>query len=48
LDAFQGAGPHEQTWNGADDLGRPVPAGIYFLRLDTEAGSKVQRVTILR
>jgi hypothetical protein len=46
--ASQIAGAHEIIWNGADDSGRRVPTGIYFVKLDTEAGSRIQRVTILR
>jgi hypothetical protein len=28
------AGEHRMVWNGRDDRGRKVPAGIYFYRLD--------------
>jgi hypothetical protein len=28
------AGPHVLPWDGRDDRGRPVPAGVYFLRVD--------------
>jgi hypothetical protein len=27
-----GAGPHGWSWNGRDDAGRPLPAGVYFVR----------------
>lgn len=35
---FTGTGPGEIAWDGRDDEGRPVPAGIYFYRL--AAGSQ--------
>ena len=31
-----GAGPQRFDWNGRDAAGREVPAGIYFVRLDSE------------
>jgi hypothetical protein len=48
VDSFQGAGQHEMNWNAEDESGRPLPAGIYFVKLDTEAGSRVQRLAIVR
>ncbi|MDM7917203.1 MAG: S8 family serine peptidase, partial [Candidatus Eisenbacteria bacterium] len=27
------AGPHEFVWNGSEDVGRPVPSGVYYARL---------------
>ncbi len=29
------AGTHQATWNGRDDSGAPVRAGVYFLRLES-------------
>jgi photosystem II stability/assembly factor-like uncharacterized protein len=40
------AGSHEVTWSGRDVAGRPVPAGVYFARL--EAGGEVRTAKILR
>ena len=34
------AGEHSRSWNGRDDDDRPVPAGVYFYRL--EAGGKAE------
>jgi hypothetical protein len=48
VDSRKSAGPHEIRWNAEDDSGRSVPAGIYFVKLDTEAGSKALRVAITR
>ena len=36
-------------WNGARNAGGPLPAGVYYLRLATRAGtSLVRRVALLR
>ena len=42
------AGPHSASWDGLGDDGRPAPAGLYFARLDTPAGSVTQRVVRAR
>jgi hypothetical protein len=43
-----GRGTHRAVWDGADDAGRPVAGGVYFVRLEAEgqraATSKVVRV----
>lgn len=36
-----------RSWDGRDDAGREVPAGIYFIRARTSAGSRVLRVVRL-
>ena len=38
-------GPHEVTWNGQDERGRPAPAGLYFVRLS--AGGVVESRKLL-
>lgn len=42
--ADQDPGAHESAWDGTDDAGSPVNSGLYFLRLDAGAGSRVVRV----
>ena len=42
------AGANTLTWNGTDDHGRSVPAGIYFYQLDTENGTKTKRMIRLQ
>lgn len=42
------AGRHVQNWDGRTDRGGMAPAGVYFIRLQTAAGAKTQRVTFLR
>lgn len=40
-----GAGRHETVWNGRDEGGRIVPAGVYFCRL--EAGGRAQTTRLV-
>jgi flagellar hook assembly protein FlgD len=35
-------------WNGCDDRGRPVPAGVYLVRVSGEGGSRAERLTVIR
>lgn len=42
------AGSHTATWDGRDDAGRPVPAGVYFYALRTPLGELRQRTVRLR
>jgi hypothetical protein len=43
-----GAGRHELLWNGRNDAGRPVPPGVYLVRLSAAGQSAVGRITLLR
>ncbi|MGB7055598.1 MAG: FlgD immunoglobulin-like domain containing protein, partial [bacterium] len=36
------------TWDSHDDAGRKVPAGVYFVKLETTDYSKVEKAVILR
>jgi hypothetical protein len=43
------AGPHDITWDGADNLGRQVPRGVYFSAFETEGGVVHNRkMTVLK
>ncbi|MEZ4649646.1 MAG: FlgD immunoglobulin-like domain containing protein [Candidatus Eisenbacteria bacterium] len=42
------AGEHRIEWDGRDDLGRELGAGIYFLRLTTPAGGETKHVVKIR
>ena len=42
------AGPHRMTWSGVDERGQMAPAGIYFAKLTTPDGERVQRVVRMR
>ncbi len=47
LDGRLSAGRHRAHWNGKDASGRPLAAGTYFLRLETESGTAARRITIV-
>ncbi len=42
------AAPLEMSWDGSDQSGRPLAAGIYFCRLTSSTGSTVCRVVLAR
>jgi len=42
------AGHHRETWDGADERGRPVKAGTYFVRISAEGKSAKTRFVLLR
>lgn len=44
-DGLQEAGVYRLSWDGADDHGRTVPAGVYFLRLDA-GGQRLTRTLV--
>jgi len=39
-----GAGAHTQVWDGRDDRGRPVPAGVYFLRVSAAGETRLRKL----
>ncbi|HTM00814.1 MAG TPA: FlgD immunoglobulin-like domain containing protein, partial [Candidatus Omnitrophota bacterium] len=41
------AGEWFRKWDGRDQEGRPAPTGVYFVRLDAESHSIVQKVALL-
>jgi len=43
-----GAGRHVSTWNGTDQGGRQVAAGVYFYRLTTADGMATRKMTLVR
>lgn len=48
LDGVQGRGRSEHVWNGANDQGELVPAGVYFYRLVRGSEEKTAKFTLLR
>jgi len=44
LAAASGAGTHTVVWDGRDDRGTAVPAGLYFVRIEQGAQAAVGRV----
>ncbi len=41
-------GPQQVAWDGADDSGRPLPAGIYLIRLATPRGVETAKAVVMR
>ncbi len=41
------SGEHSVHWDGANDAGESVGAGVYFVRLQTKAGTSVRKMTRL-
>ncbi len=35
-------------WDGADDSGRPLPAGVYFIKLETGNHQEIEKVILLK
>lgn len=42
------AGLHRIHWDGADDAGRGLSSGVYYCRLETEAGVLTRPMTLVR
>jgi flagellar hook assembly protein FlgD len=48
-DAAMPAGPHAVAWDGRDDSGNPVAAGVCFAQLTTAEGLRqTRKMTALR
>ncbi len=43
-----GAGAHTWVWDGADDAGRAMPAGVYFAQATGDAGVVSQKLTLVK
>lgn len=48
VDTEVDAGTGEARWDGRDDAGRRVPAGVYWARIDIGATSAARRLTVVR
>jgi len=42
------SGRHELQWDGADDLGRAMESGVYFVRLRIGNSTQTRKLTLLR
>jgi len=42
------AGLHTLDWDGKDDTGQPIPAGIYFMKLSYDLKGKIHKVVKLQ
>ena len=47
-DAVMQRGPHNLTWDGRDETGRPVAAGVYFCRLRTGEATRSGKLVVMR
>jgi hypothetical protein len=47
-DGLYPAGRHLLTWDGRDEGGRPVASGIYLYVLETPAGTRSRKMTLIR
>jgi hypothetical protein len=48
---FDGAGTpgaHSAHWDGNDDMQRPLPSGVYFLRLKSATATSVRKVVLMK
>ncbi|MGH2571046.1 MAG: FlgD immunoglobulin-like domain containing protein [bacterium] len=48
VDGIIPPGTQTHPWSGTDVNGTPAAAGVYFLRLDTVAGTKTQKIITRR
>lgn len=48
LDEVLTAGTYEVTWTGQDEVGRPVPSGLYFARLVAGGESRTGKLVLLK
>ena len=48
LDAGNAGGRVGATWDGRDDAGRPVPAGVYFARLPNGGRERTRKMVLVR
>jgi flagellar hook assembly protein FlgD len=48
LQGARHAGEHEVVWQGRDDGGRPVQAGIYIVRVRAGEAATQQKITLVK
>ncbi|MBI4810205.1 MAG: hypothetical protein HY800_01930 [Ignavibacteriales bacterium] len=42
------AGSYEMEWNGTDSHNQVVPTGIYFIRMNADNFSAVQKIMLMK
>jgi len=47
-DGLHAAGAHEAVWRGADDNGRTVPSGTYFVRIEADGAVLTRKALLLK
>ncbi|MDM7926898.1 MAG: endo-1,4-beta-xylanase [bacterium] len=48
VSGWRPAGPHTVRWNGLDDAGAAVPAGVYFCRMNAGPFSATRKLTLVK
>lgn len=48
VDGVRTAGHYSVRWDGDDDLGRPLSAGIYFCRLQARGSTQTRKILLVR
>jgi hypothetical protein len=48
VSGVQTPGRYSLTWEGADDRGRLLSAGIYFVKLETDDARSVKKAVVVR
>ena len=48
VDGVRGAGAHRVEWNGVDESGQTVSAGVYYYKLRTAEGQWVRKMALLK
>ena len=48
VDGDLAPGAHATPWDGRDRLGRRVPSGVYFAKLESEGGLDTAKMVVLR
>jgi len=48
LDSHQPAGNYQLEWNGANTAGNTVASGVYLLRLETDQGILVRKMSMIK
>ena len=43
-----GAGMHKVAWHGRDESGERLPAGVYFVRMETQRRSTLRKIVLVR
>jgi flagellar hook assembly protein FlgD len=41
-------GRHEIVWDGSSSEGEQLPAGVYFLRIETESAARTAKMLMVR
>jgi len=48
VDGLEQAGRSSVSWNGKDDLGQPVSAGVYLYRISAGGFADTRKVLLLK